>query len=291
MKFSFLKKNFSIILKITLVLLIFNLFNWLLIFFFLKQDLAKINFLNVGQGDSELINTKTGNILIDAGPNKKVLEGLKKAMPFYDKYLDIVILSHPNIDHFLGFFDVLKAYKVRAVILSNISYPLKDYQNLIKELQERNIPLIKGIKGTTINLGEDQKIAILSPEKLNSSLVNQDSMICSYANKISEVLFLGDSDSKKEKEILKYLDGSKYLYRILKVAHHGSKNTTSEDLLKKFQPNFAIIEVGKNNYSHPHPSVLERLEKFKIKVFRTDLDGLIQFSFDKNYNFWYKLIQ
>jgi len=291
MKFSFLKKNFSIILKITLVLLIFNLFNWLLIFFFLKQNLAKINFLNVGQGDSELINTPIANILIDAGPSKKVLEELKKVMPFYDNYLDIVIISHPNIDHFLGLFDILKTYKVRAVILSNISYPLKDYQNLIKELQERNIPLIKGVKGVTINLGKDQKITILSPDKLNSFSFNQDSIVCSYTNKISEVLFLGDIDSRKEKEILKYLNSLKYLYRILKVAHHGSKNATSEDFLKEFQPNFAIIEVGKNNYSHPHISVLERLEKFKIKTFRTDLDGLIQFSFDKNYNFWYKLIQ
>ncbi|MGE4554894.1 MAG: ComEC/Rec2 family competence protein [Candidatus Paceibacterota bacterium] len=280
-----------LIFKVILLLLIFNLFNLFLIFSFLKKDLAKINFLNVGQGDSALIISSSGNILVDAGPNNKVVEQLKKIMPFYDPYIDIVIISHPNTDHFLGLFDVLKNYKIRAVVLNNITYSSEKYSKLLNELKKSKVPLIKGIQGVKISLDHNQKINILFPEKLNGTPLNENSLVLSYINPLAQFLFLGDISSKEEEKISKYLNSFNYLYRVLKVAHHGSKNATSENLLKVFQPNFAVIEVGKNSYSHPHFSVLERLEKFGVKTFRTDQDGLIQFSFDKNFSFWYKLIK
>ncbi len=290
----FLKTISRFFWKIICLLIFLNIFNWLLIFSFYRQPFFEINFLNVGQGDSELLKTKAGNVLIDAGPDKKVLEQINQFLPFFEKTIDIVIISHPNVDHYRGLFEILKSYKIRAVILNNIDYSSKEYQNLLKELLNRNILLVKGIKGIKINLGDqsiEQKIIILSPETLNSKDLNQDSIICYYKNPLVSALFLGDTNKTIEEKITKYLEDKNSLYRILKVAHHGSKNATSEKILSTFQPNFAIIEVGKNNYSHPHISTLEKLEKFQVKTFRTDLDGSIQFSVDKNFQIFYRLFK
>ncbi|MGB9681283.1 MAG: ComEC/Rec2 family competence protein [Minisyncoccia bacterium] len=290
----FLKTISRFFWKIICLLIFLNIFNWLLVFSFYRQPFFEINFLNVGQGDSELLKTKAGNVLIDAGPDKKVLEQINQFLPFFEKTIDIVIISHPNIDHYRGLFEVLKSYKIRAVILNNIDYSSKEYQSLLKDLLNRNILLVKGIKGIKINLGDqsiEQKITILSPETLNSKDLNQDSIICYYKNPLVSALFLGDTNKTIEEKITKYLEDKNSLYRILKVAHHGSKNATSEEILSTFQPNFAIIEVGKNNYSHPHISTLEKLEKFQVETFRTDLDGSIQFSVDKNFQFFYRLLK
>lgn len=283
MNFLF-KSSQPFIIKLIFLFIILNAFNWFLIISFLVQPLFRAYFLDVGQGDSEFLKTKTANILIDAGPNNKVINYLNQFLPFYDKTLDVIILSHPNIDHYQGLFEVLKNFKVRVIILNNISYSSSNYQKLLDELLKRNILLVKGVKGVKINLNNQQEIILLSPDQLNSSNINQDSIVAHYINPLTSILFLGDVNAKTEKEIMRYIDSKKYLYRILKVAHHGSKYSSDEEFLNDYLPQYAIIEVGKNNYSHPHFSTIERLRRIQANIFQTISEGTILFFLDKNLN-------
>ena len=279
------------LLKPIILLICLNLFNWLVIFNGLFNSSFKVDFLKVGQGDSELIQTKNRVILIDAGPGKETKQQLEKVLPYYRKTIDLVIISHPNQDHFKGLLDILEKYQVRAVMVNTLSYPNKEYQELIQELEKRNILLIQGLKGVKIDLNPD-KLLILAPDKIDSkeSDVNSNSLVAFYTNENACFLFPGDIDASVEKKILPLIDASPCLYRVLKVAHHGSKYSTDENFLKIFQPNFAVIEVGKNSYSHPHPELLERLNKIRAEIFRTDLNGTIQFYFDSKFNLLHRFL-
>jgi len=282
-------------LYLIVLLLISNVFTWWIIIDF-KMAKEKVVFLNVGQGDAELIKNMAGNILIDAGPNNKILFELGKILPFYDRTLDLFILSHPNTDHFNGLFEVLDKYKIRAVILNNFIYPSSSFQKLLEELKKRHILIIKGIEGVRISWpacagrsacagrpAQDQLLVIYPPENLIfSNDPNNSCLVLDLALETNHFLFAGDISSTQEKKISFFLASLKDQFKILKVAHHGSNYSSSDLFLKTFKPQIAIIEVGENGYNQPHPDVLKRLKDIGAQVFRTDINGTIQFILDNN---------
>jgi len=260
--------------KIKIILLSFLLFSTSLIFYSVSfYGKAKIYFFDVGQGDSILIqNEKNTQILIDGGPSKKVLEKLGDVMPFYDRTLELVILTHPDKDHLFGIVEVLKRYNVEKIIFPDIQDNSAGYQEFLKLVQAKNIPIIFP-NGQERIIFSGGYLDILYPLKnfQNQKLKNTNdaSIITRLVFKNQSFLLTGDADQKIEKNLIKnnlYLSSN-----ILKVGHHGSKNSTSDIFLQAVSPQEAVISVGKNSYGHPHQEILNKLENIIIK--RTDQDG------------------
>jgi competence protein ComEC len=196
-----MKKYFKYIL---IFFITTNLFAWWIIFDFLYYTKNEVSFLSVGQGDAEFIQIPAGNILIDAGPDAKILSELDKSLSFYDKTIDLFILSHPNKDHFNGLFDILERYEVKAVMLNNLFYTDSLFQQLLQELDKRNILVIEGIAGTKVSWGKQDNLLVIYPEIMVSA--NQDPNKFSLVNilKLGQncFLFTGDISSAQEKKIL-----------------------------------------------------------------------------------------
>lgn len=276
-------------------LLLANIFTWWIIVDF-RMEKETVAFLNVGQGDAELIRNAAGNILIDAGPNNKILFELGKILPFYDRTIDLFILSHPNKDHFNGFFEILDKYKIRAVLLNNFTYPSSSFQKLLEELKKRHILIIKGFEGVRINWpacaggsvcagrqAEKKLLVVYPPENLIfSNNLNDSCLVLDLALKTNHFLFTGDISSTQEKKLSSFLTSLKDQIKVLKVAHHGSNYSSSDLFLKTFKPKVAVIEVGENTYNQPHPDVLKRLNDIGAQIFRTDINNTIQFILENN---------
>lgn len=250
---------------------------------FLYSSLAKevfssefsVYFLPVGQGDSELIKTKKHAILIDTGPGLKTVSELDKLIPVYKRKIDLVLITHPNIDHFGGLTDILKNYKVGAVVLNGIDTESGSYKNLRKVIKENKVPVVYARAGQEIEFFK-VKLSIVWPGldlKLNQVLpdkkLNDTSIVSLLKFQDFSVLFSGDISANAEKVLAKILPD----IDLLKVAHHGSKYSSSENFLAALQPEYAVIEVGKNSYGHPASESLKRLVDIGASVFRTDVGG------------------
>jgi len=247
-----------------------------------KDGLLKVYFLEVGQGDAIFIETPNGNqILIDGGPDNKVLQELAKVMPFYDKEIDMVVVTHPHADHVAGLVDVLERYDVKNILEAKENYHspvVPVWQDAVRNEKAKEI---EAIAGKVIELGTDIFLKIIYPkESLAGQTVknpNNSSVVMMLDYKDTEILLVGDIEAKIEKELLSDdVDAD-----ILKVGHHGSKTSTTASFLEKVNPQVAFIQVGaKNTYKHPSPEVLSRLEKSRIKYYRTDLDGHMEIVSD-----------
>ncbi len=264
-------------------LIIFDVFIWQSIIFAGPNKNLEAYFLNVGQGDSELV-VLPGNvkILIDGGPNNKILENLSKIFSPTDRYIDLVILSHPQTDHFNGLIDVFKRYKVGAFIFNGEKGVALSWQELAKSIKENKSSIVVLKEGDKIKYQKNILIFLSPGEKdLKSNDPNETALVSLLENNSSQervkILFTGDISFKTEKNIL---DKYNIKASILKISHHGSKYSTSEEFLKAVNPKISVIEVGKNSYGHPTKEVLSRLASVESKIFRTDKDGLIKIEVD-----------
>ncbi len=258
-----------------LFLVIFDGFVWYQILFARPNQNAELYFLDVGQGDGELIVLSNNvKILIDGGPNNKILEELNYVSRPTDRYIDLVILSHPQADHFGGLIDVLKRYKVGAFISPGRSGLAQSFKDLEKIIQENKIPTIALGEGDKINyLNAHFDILLPSLNLLQSAEPNDWGLAIKITSGGTKALFAGDIDSKTEESLaLKHdLD-----IDVLKVNHHGSRFSSSKNFLEKITPKIAVIEVGRNSYGHPAEQTLKNLASVGSQIFRTDRDGTIK---------------
>lgn len=243
----------------------------LYIFSFSSPDLRVI-FFDVGQGDSIFIETPNKHqILIDGGPSSSnIANKLSSFMPFWDKTIDLIILTHLESDHVSGLFEVLDNYIVENILWSG-EYKESEKSKIWKEMIEKenaNIYISNSLDQIILN---DVYLKII---KVNGEITNTNdsSVITKLSYRDNSFLFTGDISSKVEKEIISQDIQSD----IIKIPHHGSKYSSSEEFIKKVSPLLAVIQVGKNSYGHPTDEVLTRLSNFGIKVLRNDLDGDIQ---------------
>ncbi|MDI6821006.1 MAG: MBL fold metallo-hydrolase [Patescibacteria group bacterium] len=236
----------------------------------------EIYFFNVGQGDSEFVVLPGGvKVLIDGGPpNGRVLEELLKAMPSTERYIDLVLLSHPQLDHFGGLVDVVRRYKIGAFIWNGEQGEARAFEDLKNNLMESSVKIITLISGDAISY-KNSRFNILSPTKksLTGGNANEKTLVLSLLSNNSKTIFTGDIDAKIEKRIADMFDSP---IDILKVAHHGSKFSSSANFLDILKPKLAVIGVGKNSYGHPTPEVLRRLGGVGARIFRTDRDGTLK---------------
>jgi len=274
------RKNFVFIVLSALFTL--NIFVWIAVYDLSKPRLLEVIFFDVGQGDSIFIQTpQQHQILIDGGPSSVIIEKLGKEMPFWDRTIDLIILSHPEVDHLTGLLEVLKRYKVENILWTGIVRDTPEYKEWMRLIKNEKAKIFIAESGQKISAGEAIFETINPSENLEGKII-KDSNNTSIVSKLlfgnDSFLFTGDIYNSVEKEFLNR--GVNLNSNVLKIAHHGSKTSTSEEFIQKVSPEIAVISVGaNNNYGHPHQEVLDRLEKY-AKIFRTDQNGDVKIFSD-----------
>lgn len=242
-----------------------------------RGGLMTVAFLDVGQGDAIFIESPTGKqILIDAGPNKKVLRELAEQMPFYDRTIDILIASHPDADHIGGFPAVFDAYEIGEYLNSGVVCETALCSELDIDIEKEGIQKEILTRGQVIDLGDGVYLEILFPDRDATNFeTNVASLVIKLVYGDTSFLLTGDSPQEIE-DYLVSLNSFNLDVDVLKLGHHGSKTSSSEFFIGYTSPEFVVISVGKDNrYGHPHQEVLDLLEKFEVNILRTDEDGTI----------------
>jgi competence protein ComEC len=268
-------------------LFLLNFFCWKEVFALAGNNNLKVNFLDVGQGDSAFIKTPgMHKILIDGGPGSSALREISFLMPFWDRKIDLVILTHPESDHMQGILYLLQRYKADYILWSGVKKTAPEYNEWIDvlEYQKKNGAKILIAKaGQEIKAGDvliDTLFPFESLEGFDVGTSANDTCVVSrvvYGG--NSFLFTGDIDFKAEEELVG--SGEDIASDVLKVAHHGSKYSTSDVFLQAVMPKIAVIEVGADNtYGHPTSEVLQKLENSGIKIFRTDQFGTVKMESD-----------
>ena len=262
-----------------------NFFCWKEVFSLTENNYLKVDFLDVGQGDSAFIETpEKHQILIDGGPTSAVLQKLSERMPFWDKEIDLIILTHPELDHMQGLIDVLQRYRADYILWTGILRETSEYKKWASILSQNSKKVIVVSAGTKVKAG-NAEIDILFPfENLAGNEVkntNDSSIVAKLIYGKESFLFTGDISSTAEKLLANSKEN--ILSNVLKVAHHGSKYSTSDLFLAAVAPRIAVISAGvKNTYGHPTREVLQRLQNYDITTLRTDQSGDINFVTDGN---------
>ena len=271
--------NFSFLIVLSLAAL--NALVWFRITFYDKGGETQFFFLDVGQGDGMLGIFEGGaKFLVDAGPGAKTVSSLQEVLDSGDKYIDFALITHPQLDHFGGFNSILEKYNVGAFIINGREVKLPEWAELMDKIKKRKIPLVTlGVNDKIIY--RENTIDFLSPDnrQIQSAELNDSSLVNLVRTPDVKVLLTGDIGENIEKYLMEKFKAENLQADILKVPHHGSKYSSSEDFLEIVKPKIAVIEVGKNNYGHPTQEVLDRLEKSSIQTFRTDILNTLSFRF------------
>lgn len=236
-------------------------------------ETIEVHFIDVGQGDSIFIKQGSNAMLIDAGDNQYghivvnylIENGIDK--------LDYVIGTHPHSDHIGGLDDVIDFFSIGKVIMPKVTHNTETFDDLINSIQNKGLKISTPIVGDVYNLG-DSKFTILAPNESFYENLNNYSVVIKLEYGNNSFVFTGDIESQSENQIVN--NGLNINTDVLKIAHHGSNTSTSNQFLESVNPLFAIFMVGEENkYLHPDITVVNRLVEKNIEIFRTDLDGTI----------------
>lgn len=233
---------------------------------------TRLVFCNVGQGDGAYIRIRNKiDIVIDAGPNKKILDCLGRYMPFYDKTIEFAILTHPQTDHYYGFIYILDRYKVDKFIFSPVNNSSETFKKLLLKINNKHIGLIDASKYTNMQIDKARLNFHWPTIKFTSQNLNDLSLVFTYEESGFRALFTGDASPV----LLTNLLGQPNLtVDILEVPHHGSINGLTKNFLELAEPRLAVISVGKNNaYGHPAKRITDMLKALKVNYLRTDQKG------------------
>ena len=269
------KKNIKMFLLITLsLIIIFNFFSF--IYQLIPKDL-KVNFIDVGQGDSCLIITPNNKkILIDGGEgDPEVL--LSYLLDRRIKTIDYIMISHFDSDHCNGLIDIIKNLNVKNILISEQAYFCDEYKNIANIINLKKIKVIFVKQGDSLNIDKNIKLNIFyPPDELEYEDLNNNSIVVKLIYNWFSILFTGDIEKSEQNLLDKYKKGE-LKSDVLKIAHHGSKTSSSKGLLEEVKPKIALIGVGENNtFGHPNSCVIKRLENINSKIYRTDEMGEIE---------------
>jgi len=247
-----------------------------------RGGLLKVVFLDVGQGDAIFIESPTGNqLLIDGGPDKNITNVLSRVMPFYDKTIDVILTTHPDQDHIGGIPEILKNYTVGEYIDSGATSSTGTFKELQNEIYQKNIKTEIARAGELIDLGGGAFLKILYPvSDPKGSDTNEYSVVAKLYYGNSTFLFTGDAPADVE-QYLAYTVGIDLKSDVLKVAHHGSKNSLSPEFLSAVLPTYSVISAGLDNrYSHPNKEIVDFLDSIDSNILITFNLGDINFISD-----------
>lgn len=255
----------------------------------------RIHFIDVGQGDACLIVSPFNKtILIDGGGSKNNEEfdvGKSTVLPYLlDRKvskIDYMMISHFDVDHMGSFATVLQNIKVRKLIISKQAKDSNEFMNIMQIAKSKNIEIVVVNAEDKIHVENNLLLEIIYPEKeLKFSDLNNNSIVAKLVYGGFSMLFTGDIEKEAEGQILKeYKDTNILNSTVLKVAHHGSKTSSTDKFIEAVSPKISLIGVGKNNlFGHPNKNVIETLEKYNSKIYRTDLNGEITIRVNKKGN-------
>lgn len=246
-----------------------------------SNDKMYVSFIDVGQGNSTLVTCGDTAILVDAGDlayGQTVVDYLKSRKV---ENIDLLIATHPHSDHIGGLVEVAKTFSIGDVIMPSIPKSLVPttsvYKNFLTAISDNHEKIIKAQAGSTYSYGE-LTVEIFAPVR-NYDNLNDESVVSriSYGN--TSVMLMGDAETTAEKDILE--ENVDFKSTILNMGHHGSRTSTSVSMLEAIDPQYAVICCGEDNdYGHPHKQTLNKLNKYGIEYYRTDLDGNIVFESD-----------
>ena len=275
------KKILKIIyINLIILIIISVVFFW---YYYKPKNNLEVTFLDTGQSDATLIQTPFNqNILIDIGSDFNVIRQLSENMPWWDKVIDLVIISHPHDDHIGGIVDVLRRYNVEQIIYTGVIYHAPIYLEFLELVQLKNTPITIIDKPQSIILGENCKMDILYPiegfSNQEVSNLNNSSIISKLDCENKTFLFAGDAEVEVEQELINNtIDIADLSSDVFKASHHGSDTSNSQEFLELIKPKIVVILVGSDNdFGHPSRRTLKRFERIGADVHRTDLDGAVK---------------
>jgi competence protein ComEC len=245
-----------------------------------------VDFLDVGQGDAILIRKGSRQMLVDGGPDRRaVIEELGRKMPFWDRTIDLVVLTHPNADHVTGLVEVLQRYRVGQVLCTAPDFGSGVYDEWLRLLDEKGIDKTLAEAGLRVGLGEGVVMEVLNPPTpaLSGTQSDIDNNGIVLHLESGDVSFLLTADAMWEAEMEMIFDRAELKSTVLKIGHHGSSTSTSEEFLAVVGPQVAVISVGEDNdYGLPDEEVLSRLQEKpgEANIYRTDINGTVEFITD-----------
>lgn len=237
---------------------------------------VRVDVLDIGQGDAILIRTPANKtILIDAGETSSPTVPQLQALGVTG--FDLVVATHPHADHLGRMAEVLQTFPVKLYVDNGLPHTTQTYNNVMAEVERRGIPYRPAKAGMVFNLDDGAKIEVLfptdSPLKDTRSDLNSNSVVLRLTHGEDCFLFTGDSEDPTEQALLRR---GMEPCDVLKVAHHGSNHSTSDDWLAALQPSIALISLGAGNrYGHPGGETLGRLQRAGVRIHRTDLEGTL----------------
>ncbi|WP_292382144.1 lamin tail domain-containing protein [Methanosarcina sp. UBA289] len=237
-----------------------------------------IHFLDVGQGDSILLEIDGKSMLIDSGESDqgKVVTAYLQDQGI--STLDYVVATHPHSDHIGGMNEILNNFQVEHFVDSGYPHTSKTYENMLTTIDQKSIPFQVAQAGQKIDFDPAVDIEVLNPAKTYSEDLNENSVVLKVTYGTTSFLLMGDAGLETEERIMKA--GYNVDSDILKVGHHASRSGSGTSFISAVSPKVSVIEVGAgNDYGHPHAEILEKLQKAS-KVYRTDLDGTITVTTD-----------
>lgn len=281
------EKKRNIVVFVIAAFFVVNLFFLGYFNFFLDQGIAenklKVIFLDVGQGDAILLQSAQGlNVLIDGGPDREIIYKLDRYIPFYNRRIDLIISTHFDYDHFAGLIEVLKRYKVKKIISNGFEESEPLFREWNKLIEQKKIPSEKSDDSLSIFLNKDLVLDFLWPDINTESGIEMDdnfySIVFQLKHQNNKFLFMADVPVEAEIELMNKKENLKS--DVIKIAHHGSKYSSSLEFLRSVEPKYAVISVGKNSFGHPSLRVIKNLENIGAEILRTDEKGDIIFISD-----------
>jgi competence protein ComEC len=259
----------------------------------LPDGLLHVVFLDVGQGDAIFIQTPSGRqVLVDGGPSETVLlSQLGRRMPFWDRTLDVMVLTHPDTDHVTGLVPVLERYQVDTVIHRQVEMDSEVYAHWLQLVEAEGAAVYQGEAGLRVALDDgvdasrplEMVVLHPGPELVGGSAgsANNNSVVTRLAYGAMTVLLTGDIEAEVEHQLV--AQGTPLRSTVLKAAHHGGCSSTTQEFLEAVDPEVVVISVGADNeFGHPCAEVLERLEarpeqsRRGLPVYRTDEHGVVE---------------
>lgn len=244
-----------------------------------KKSLLSIHIIDVGQGDSILVQTPTNkNILIDGGDEDSENIIISYLRQKRIKTIDIIIATHPDSDHIGSLDNVIKKFNVNSIYMPEQSTDSEAYQNLINSCTDKNLSIQHLYKNDVLNIDNNINIYVWSPSYIQEES-NLNSIVFKLTFNDNSFLFMGDAEEENEKEILHSFKLNNINF--IKIGHHGSNSSSSLEFIKKISPDIAAISCGyKNQYGHPHREVINNLKQNHVSIYRTDRIGDIVFYSD-----------
>ena len=244
-----------------------------------------VHFIDVGQGDSILIQTAGQNVLIDAGDPDHAETVVDYLFSQGVKRIDLLAATHPHADHIGGMADVLRKFPVDKVLFSEVPGEIlpttRTYEILLDTIADKGLRITRAKTGMQYALGEGAVLTLLGPVEHDREELNDTSLVFRLDYGETTFLFTGDAEKESENSLLEVYDAGELRADVLKLGHHGSSTSSQAKFLRAVNPSAAVASCGyENSYGHPHAEILRRLDSFGIMLYRTDRDGTVVFCSD-----------